>query len=76
MAGGVEVGGGTPAGEGGVPLVLIDDGWDGRYVPSGHLIYTREDGIRAVGFDLASNTVLGDPVRASSLSGSGVPSPW
>jgi len=45
-------------------------------VPSGHLIYTREDGIRAVGFDLASNTVLGDPVRASSLSGSGVPSPW
>jgi hypothetical protein len=43
--------------------VLLDDGWDPRYLPSGHLVYTREDGIWAAGFDRASGAVIGDPVR-------------
>ncbi|MBN2320987.1 MAG: serine/threonine-protein kinase [Acidobacteria bacterium] len=32
--------------------VLVDGGTDARYVPSGHLIYARNDGLYAVGFDI------------------------
>jgi len=47
----------------GASQVLLDDGWDPRYVSSGHLVYARDDGIWAVGFDLEGGTIVGDPVR-------------
>ena len=42
--------------------VLVEVGSDGRYVPTGHLIYAFEDVLFAVPFDLASLEVTGGPV--------------
>jgi serine/threonine-protein kinase len=42
--------------------VLVDGGTDGRYIPTGHLIYVREETALALPFDLGSMEVEGDPV--------------
>ena len=42
--------------------VLVPGGSHPRYAPSGHIVYGTEGTLRAVGFDLATLTVTGDPV--------------
>jgi len=42
--------------------VLINEGLDGRYVPSGHLIYGSNGRLLAVPFDVASRQVTGGAV--------------
>ena len=42
--------------------VLVEDGSDARYVPTGHLVFAREGTLMAVPFDLASLEVAGPPV--------------
>jgi serine/threonine-protein kinase len=42
--------------------VLLDDGADARYVPSGHLVFVRRGTLMAVPFDPARLTVTGAPV--------------
>ncbi len=42
--------------------VLVDGGSDGRYVPTGHLVYALGDGLFAVAFDPESLTVSGGAV--------------
>ncbi|MDA2935056.1 serine/threonine-protein kinase [Acidobacteria bacterium AH-259-D05] len=42
--------------------VLINGGTDGRYVPTGHLVYAREGTLLAVSFDLARLEVTGSAV--------------
>ena len=42
--------------------VLINGGRDARYAPTGHLVYTREETLLAVPFDLAKLEVTGGPV--------------
>jgi hypothetical protein len=42
---------------------VLADGDDARYVPSGHLVYLRGDGLSAVRFDVSRRAVVGDPVR-------------
>ena len=42
--------------------VLIDGGRDGRYVPTGHLVYGLNGVLFAVPFDVASRQVTGGPV--------------
>ncbi len=42
--------------------VLIEVGRDGRYVPTGHLVYALSGTIVAVPFDVGARTVLGGPV--------------
>ena len=42
--------------------VLVEGGYDARYVPTGHLIYTLDDGLFAVVFDAATLTVSGGAV--------------
>ena len=42
--------------------VLIDGGRDGRYVPTGHLLYTLNGALVAVRFDVGSRMVSGAPV--------------
>ena len=49
--------------------VLIEAGRDGRYVPTGHLVYVIEDVLYARPFDLDSLRVTGGPV--SLLEGMG-----
>ncbi len=41
---------------------VVEGGSDGRYVPTGHLVYALEDVLTAVPFDLASLAVTGGPV--------------
>ena len=48
--------------ETGEQRVLIQGGSHARYVPSGHLVYSFEDTVRAVAFDADTLDVLGDPV--------------
>ncbi len=42
--------------------VLVESGVDGRYVPTGHLVFVREATLMAAPFDLASLKLRGDPV--------------
>jgi Tol biopolymer transport system component len=42
--------------------VLIERGYDARYLPSGHLVFGRAGNLMAVGFDLESGRVSGAPV--------------
>jgi serine/threonine-protein kinase len=42
--------------------VLLDDGADARYVPSGHLVFVRRGTLMAVPFDPARLTLTGAPV--------------
>ena len=43
-------------------VVLIDGGRDGRYVPTGHLLYDLNGALVAVPFDVDSRVVTGRPV--------------
>ena len=43
-------------------LVLIDGGQDGRYLPTGHLVYHLDNVLFAVPFDVGSREVTGRPV--------------
>ena len=47
--------------------VLINGGTDARYVPTGHLVYSREGTLLAVPFDLSSLEVTGSPVSILEL---------
>jgi WD40 repeat protein len=38
---------------------VLANGWDGRYVPTGHLVYARGETLFAVRFDLRRQTVAG-----------------
>ena len=42
--------------------VLIDGGRDGRYLPTGHLVYLLNNVLFAVPFDVDSRQVTGGPV--------------
>jgi serine/threonine-protein kinase len=42
--------------------VLVDDGADARYVPSGHLVFIRRGTLMAIPFDLARLVSTGAPV--------------
>ena len=42
--------------------VLIEGGMDGRYVPTGHLVYSLNNVLFAVPFDVSSRQVTGGPV--------------
>ena len=42
--------------------VLVDGGRDGRYVPTGHLVYGLNGVLLAVPFDVDSRRVAGGPV--------------
>jgi serine/threonine-protein kinase len=42
--------------------VLVEGGRDGRYLPTGHLVYARGEGLLAVPFDLGARRVTGGPV--------------
>ncbi len=43
--------------------ILIEGGFDGRYLPTGHLVYARGSSLYAVRFDLETLEVSGDPVQ-------------
>ena len=43
-------------------MVLIDGGLDGRYLPTGHLVYLLNSVLFAVPFDVGSRQVTGGPV--------------
>ena len=40
---------------------LLEDAADARYMPTGHLVFLRRGVLMAVGFDLASSKVIGEP---------------
>jgi serine/threonine-protein kinase len=42
--------------------LLVDDAADGRYVPTGHLVFVRRGALMAVPFDLAAVRTTGSPV--------------
>ena len=46
----------------GEQTVLVDGGRDGRYVPTGHLVYVLNDELFAVPFDPGARVVTGGPV--------------
>ena len=46
----------------GARAVLIDGGRDGRYLPTGHLVYNSNNVLFAVPFDVGSRQVTGGPV--------------
>ena len=48
--------------EAGDPKVLVE-GSNGRYLPTGHLVYAQAGTLMAVPFNLAQLEVIGDPVR-------------
>jgi len=43
--------------------VVLEGGGAARYVPTGHLVYSRDGGLFAIPFDAAERTVTGAPVR-------------
>jgi hypothetical protein len=43
--------------------ILIQGGYDGRYLPTGHLVYARGASLYAVRFNLETLQVSGDPVQ-------------
>ena len=42
--------------------VLLEGGTHPRYLSSGHLVYSFDDTLRAVGFDADQLDVVGDPI--------------
>lgn len=48
--------------DGGARKTLVDGGTNGRYVPTGHLVYALSGTLLAVRFDLGSLAVSGGPV--------------
>ena len=48
--------------ESGVRKILIENAFDARLLPTGHLVFTRQRGLWAVPFDQGSQSVSGDPV--------------
>jgi serine/threonine-protein kinase len=48
--------------ESGARKLLVQDGADGRYVPTGHLVFGRDGTLLAVPFEPASLSVVGSPV--------------
>jgi len=48
--------------DGGARKTLVQGGWDGRYLPTGHVVYAVEGVLRAVPFDLGSLSVTGESV--------------
>ncbi|MCK5449010.1 MAG: serine/threonine-protein kinase, partial [Gemmatimonadetes bacterium] len=55
---------------------IIEGGGNARYLPSGHLVFARPDGLYAVRFDAAARAAVGSPVRIvqDALVGAGEPS--
>ncbi len=54
---------------------VIQNGSDGRYLASGHLLFTSGSGLSVVGFDLQRLETIGDPVKVvdgASVSANGV----
>jgi Tol biopolymer transport system component len=49
---------------GGPAKVLVRDAYHGRYLPSGHLVFIRDDALYAAAFDLDRLAVVGEPTRA------------
>jgi serine/threonine-protein kinase len=43
--------------------ILIDQGFDAHYLPTGHLVYANGTGILAVPFDAQTLEVIGNPVK-------------
>ena len=43
---------------------LVTDGFDARYVPTGHIVFARSGALMAVAFDPESLDISGDPVVA------------
>jgi hypothetical protein len=52
--------------ESGEERLLIESGYDARYVPSGHLIFARSGNLLAAAFDLERLQVVGDPAPVVS----------
>ncbi|HEY1306772.1 MAG TPA: protein kinase [Vicinamibacterales bacterium] len=46
---------------------LLNGGSSARYVPTGHLVYASGTSLKAIGFDLASSAVRGDPVTLPDI---------
>jgi serine/threonine-protein kinase len=46
--------------------LLVQSGYDGRYVPSGHLLFGRAGSLFAVRFDVTRRVTLGEPVQVVS----------
>lgn len=46
--------------------LLIERGYDARYVPTGHLLFARSGNVHAVSFDLDRREVTGEPVAITS----------
>ena len=42
--------------------MLIDGGQDGRYLPTGHLVYLLDSALLAIALDLDARQVAGGPV--------------
>jgi serine/threonine-protein kinase len=59
------------------PRILVKDGADARYSPSGHLVFVRHGTLMGIRFDLTRLTVTGEPVAliegVQHASGSGAP---
>jgi len=53
--------------------VVLEGGGAARYVPTGHLVYSRDGALFAVPFDAARRTVTGTPVRVVSDALMGFP---
>ncbi|MFQ5740759.1 MAG: protein kinase [Acidobacteriota bacterium] len=45
-----------------IPLLDLDDAWQARYVPTGHLVFARHGDLLAAPFDLDSSTITGPEV--------------
>ncbi len=55
--------------------VMLLEGADPHYVSSGHLLFTREEAVWAIPFDVTAGRTIGDPVpvlEGASILGSGV----
>ena len=57
---------------GGPSRIVMQGGYYGRYVPSGHLIFFRQGGLWAVPFDLDRLAIAGEPVTAIEGASSSV----
>jgi len=53
--------------------ILVENGSDARYVPTGHLVYRADDVLYGIAFDLDTYTVSGKPVAlAQDVMGPGL----
>ena len=59
-------------GEGGEHRRLVSGASTGRYIPTGHLLYSKADNLIAAPFDLASLSVTGAPVTLVERARDGV----